>query len=138
MDQVARVAKESVPRQDGGRANGLATGLAILERRRVALDRQPAPLLVCKRNALPASVLGVDLLEYANLTQEVLDPPRHPLVDSVRHHRDNELHPPCDNSAGAVPKYDHVSLRGNIDDGLRSIVPTIPQVVVRLAVCNEA
>ena len=36
----------SKPRQDGGGADDLATGLAFLGRQRLALDRQPATLLV--------------------------------------------------------------------------------------------
>ncbi len=81
----------SKPRQDGGGAGDLATGLAFLGRQRLTLDRQPAPLLVGKRNAFPAGSLSVDFPEYANLLQQVLDPPRQLLVDGVRHHRDNEL-----------------------------------------------
>src|SRR5664280_1396461 len=79
------------PRRDGGGADDLATGLAFFGRQCLALDRQPAPLLVGKRNAFPACGLGVDLPKYANLLQQVLEPPRQLLVDGVRHHRDNEL-----------------------------------------------
>ena len=38
------------PRQDGGGADDLATGLAFFGRQCLALDRQPAPLLVDRKS----------------------------------------------------------------------------------------
>jgi hypothetical protein len=78
------------PGEDRLGAHDLAAGPTFLGSQQLAFERQAAPLLGGKVD--PA--LGrrrESLLEDPNLLVQVVDPPRHPHIDRVREHRDDEL-----------------------------------------------
>jgi hypothetical protein len=62
-----------------------------LGRQRLALERQSSSLLGGERDPGLAGRRRECLLEDADLLVQVLDPARHPLVDRVCEHRDDEL-----------------------------------------------
>ena len=77
--------------QDRGRADDLAAHFTLGRRERLTFDREPASLVGREPNARTAGWVGQNLAKHADLLVEVLDPLRHPIVDRVRKHRDDEL-----------------------------------------------
>jgi len=79
------------PGEDRLGAHDLAADSAFLGSQLLAFERQAAPLLGGKSDPALPGRRRKSLLEDPNLLVQVVDPPRHPLMDRVRDHRDDEL-----------------------------------------------
>src|ERR1019366_7662509 len=79
------------PGEDRLRAHDLAAAPAFLGRQLLALQRQAASVLGAEVDPRLAGCRREGFLENADFLLQVVELPRHPLVDRVRDHREDEL-----------------------------------------------
>jgi hypothetical protein len=90
------------PGEDRLRAHDLAASPAFLGGQLLALERQPPPLLGVQFDAGLAGRRQKNLLEDSDLLLQVRHLPRHPRVERVREHRDDELERPWEHQVGPI------------------------------------
>jgi hypothetical protein len=68
-----------------------AAGPALFRGQSFALEGQATSLLGVEVDPRPAGCRRKGLFENANFFSQIIDPPRHPIVDRVRNHRNEKL-----------------------------------------------